>query len=308
MPSWKRPDMGASIQRGGEVGETVPLFKPKSGDKGRFADNWIRILPIRDDSLYKEFYYYAAVHFPPGQGGLPFLCGRKMFDLYPEGGYSAACPACDAAVYGPDGEGGARWYAVMNVVALNDDGEPEDGSVLIWACPRTVLNDLLGRIEELPEDKQDITDPETGFAVCVRRKGAGKKDTRYEISLSDEPVPLADPDELCEGLHDITNTYRMLEPSRVSALLGEGSDPFEGEAGEEAPRGRPRLKAADEGEEAAEGEYREVKEDEEPKGAPEEPEEKPKPKPRRAAAPKASSGKDEAKARSDLKRKLTAST
>ena len=296
--------MGASIQRGGEVGETVPLFKPKSGERGKFADNWIRILPIREDNPYEEFYYWAAVHFPPGQGGLPFLCGRKMFDAYPEGGYNAACPACDAAVFGPDGEGGARWYAVMNVVALNDDGEPEDGQVLIWACPRTVLNDLLGEIEGLPEGQQDITDPKTGLAVRVRRKGAGKKDTRYEISLADQAIPLDDPDELCEGLHDITNTYRVLEPSRVSALLGEGSDLFEGEEGA-APGGKPRLKAADDDEEAAEGEFREVKEGEEG----EEPEEKskPKPKPRRAAAPKTAPAKEEAQARSELKRKLTAS-
>lgn len=306
MPNWRRPDMGASIQRGGEVGEGSPLFKPKSGEKGRFADNWIRILPIRGDSPYEEFYFYAAVHFPPGQGGLPFLCGRKMFDAYPEGGYNAACPACDAAVYGPDGEGGARWYAVMNVVAVNDEGEPEDGQVLIWACPRTVLSDLLGRIDDLPEDKQDITDPETGFAVCVRRKGEGKKNTRYEISLSEEPVPLADPDELCEGLHDITNTYRVLEPSRVAALLGEGEDPFDGEEG--AAPSRPRLRAATGGdgeEEAEEGEFRPVDPEEE-----EAPEEKPtpKPKPRRTSAAKPSTDKPEAKARSELKRKLTAAS
>ena len=69
--SWRKPDMGASIQRGAEVGDTVPLFKPQSGKGGRFAETWIRVLPIRADSPYEEFYFWAAVHFPV-QGGLPF--------------------------------------------------------------------------------------------------------------------------------------------------------------------------------------------------------------------------------------------
>ena len=60
MPSWKQPNMDASIKRGAEVGESVPLFKPKSGEKGRFADTSIRILPIREDSPFEEFYYWAG--------------------------------------------------------------------------------------------------------------------------------------------------------------------------------------------------------------------------------------------------------
>jgi hypothetical protein len=224
---WKRTNVQTSVEQAAEVTEGLPLFKPEAGQGGRYGDNWIRVLPPRDDADTDSFFKWMAVHFI---GKSPVICLRKMYD--------EACPACAQAQSGNDRKG-PRWYAVMNVVVLNDEGDPKEDLVRIWPAPRTVLDDLMGEITKLPADQQDITDPETGRPVLVRRKGTGQTDTRYQIALAQGPFSF-EATHLLDTMHDLSASYELVDAEKMLALLTGGSDPFEGSGN----GGRPRLQAA----------------------------------------------------------------
>lgn len=255
MANWKRPDITASTERAKAMSEGTPLFKPAAGEGGRWKDNWIRILPPREDLPNDPdtgktlFYYPVAVHFY-GANRAPFVCLRKMYD--------EPCPACAQAREQNDGKG-PRWYAAMNVVVLDDEGAPKEKLVRIWPCPRTTLDDLAQAIEELPEDERDITDPDTGRPVLIRRKGTGTQDTRYQVLLSPDAMPFEAP-ELLETMNDLVANYEVLTAERMLEILAGPADPF---AGSSAPAARARLGAGlpPPPDEAIEGEVRELAEE-----------------------------------------------
>jgi len=262
MGSWKRPDIAASVEAAKALAEGTPLFKPQSGPGGKWADNWIRILPPREDLPSDPdtgktlFYYPVAVHFY-GANRAPFVCLRKMYD--------EPCPACAQAREQGDGKG-PRWYAAMNVVTLKDDGTPKENLVRIWPCPRTTLDDLTQAIEELPEDERDITDPDTGRPVLIRRKGTSVQDTRYQVLLAPDAMPLEAPD-LLENMNDLVANYEVLTAARMLEVLAGPTDPFGASA---APAVRPRLGAGlpPPPDEVVEGESRELAPGEEEEEAP----------------------------------------
>jgi len=262
MPGWRRPDIAASVEAAKALAEGTPLFKPQPGPGGKWADNWIRILPPREDLPSDPdtgktlFYYPVAVHFY-GVNRPPFVCLRKMYD--------EPCPACAQAREQGDGKG-PRWYAAMNVVTLKDDGTPKENLVRIWPCPRTTLDDLTQAIEELPEDERDITDPDTGRPVLIRRKGTSVQDTRYQVLLAPDPMPLEAPD-LLENMNDLVANYEVLTAARMLEVLAGPTDPFGASA---APAAKPRLGAGlpPPPDEVVEGEVRELAAEEEEEAAP----------------------------------------
>jgi len=296
--SWKRPDMQASLERGKTLTGGVPLFKPEAGSGGKWKENWIRILPPREDLPADPdtgktlFYYPVAVHFV-GKDRPPVICLRKMFD--------ESCPACAQVREQGDGKG-PRWLAAMNVVVLNEDGGPAENLVRLWPCPAggstSVFNDLQQAIEELPEDSRDITDPENGRPVLIRRKGTTQKDTRYQVLLSPDPIPFEAPD-LLENMQDLVASYEVVTPGRMIELLTGPADPFGAAA---APAARPRLGAGlpppPDG--VVEGESRELAPGEE-----EEEEEEEAPAPTAVKTkPKAAPTAEEEGARTSLREKL----
>jgi len=289
MATWKRPDIAASTERAKALAEGTPLFKPQSGPGGKWADNWIRILPPREDmgpdpdTGKTLFYYPVAVHFY-GANRAPFVCLRKMYD--------EPCPACAQAREQGDGKG-PRWYAAMNVVELKDDGTPKENLVRIWPCPRTTLDDLVQAIEELPEDERDITDPDTGRPVLIRRKGTGVQDTRYQVLLAPNAMPLEAPD-LLENMNDLVANYEVLTAERMIELLAGPADPFAVAAG---PAARPRLGTGlpPPPDDVVEGEVREL--------APEQEESAPAPRAPKAPVVKTPTAEEEA-SRTSLREKL----
>ena len=283
MANWKRADIADSLAGVDEITDGVPIYRPESGPGGRWADNWVRILPPRADAPDGRFYRWVAIHFI-GAEKRPVVCPRKMFD--------ESCPACAQGRGDGNERKGPRWVAIMNVISLNEDGTAKDGVVRVWPCPRTAMDDLRDAISRLPADGQDITDPETGRPVLIRKKGTGMTDTRYQVALPDESFPLGET-ALLEGLNDLTTTYEVVSPEQMVKLLTGPDDPFQ------AAGGTPRLRAAlpapvDD-------------DDDDPPvltGEVIDPEEEPAPAPRRVTATRRAPTEEEKRAKESLKAKL----
>ena len=244
---YKEADPEESIAGRDEVSSGIPFFTPKAGERGKFLATRVRILPPRDDHPNNKFYQWVAVHGQVGSLGRPILCPYRMHD--------EACPVCaesqrlrrqgleDDAI-----ELSAKWRGMVNVIKLEADGSVEDDpQILVWGMPKGVLEDLLGKMEELPKRERNITSPTSGRDVIIRRKGAGKK-TRYEIELVKEASELDEDaiEFLNEGLHDLTTIYPKIEFVKIAGLLAGGSgavvDPF-GDVPEEPEEDEPKPKS-----------------------------------------------------------------
>ena len=208
----------------------------------------MRVLPPREDHPNNRFYHWVATHGNLPGIDRPVLCLSKMFD--------EPCPVClaqsdfrrqgrkdDADSLAP------TWRALVNVVALDKDGGLSDSAdVKVWAIPRSLLDEVIEAVEELPKRRRDITHPETGTDLLVGRKGEGKKKTRYRVAVADASTPF-ESEELLEGMHALPEVYEKIEFQKVAGYLTTptaSKDPFADDEDEGGADG------------AIEGEYREV--------------------------------------------------
>jgi hypothetical protein len=235
------------------------FFTPAAGKGPKdWGTTRVRILPPRDDHPLGHYYFPVAVHSIEG-AGRPVWCPAKNANQF--------CPACALAAETQRTQGRlaasgmwASWRALVNVVRLNDDGSvPDDVEVQVWAMPKTKIFDVLqAKLRELKAKGQpdDPTHPLEGRDIWVRRKGAGKESTEYEIAPDRDVSELDDKiiDLLDSSMYDLPFVYSQESAENITGYL----------TGEPAAGATPRIAAAkvaspwDDTAPAIEGEVREI--------------------------------------------------
>lgn len=248
MP-WKDEDEEESIAGRNEARSGVAFWTPP-GVKNKWTTSRVRIMPPHEMNKDGKFYYWVATHGNLPGADRPILCVNKMFDR--------PCPACDAGnqLWRAGKKEDARKFfssyrGMMNVVVLDmETGEPEDGAQIeVWGAPRSLLEDLIEQVEQLPKGSRAISSPSKGRDVFVRRKGTSATDTNYEVKLAGEASEVSEEImEMLEGdnLYFLPDIYPEPETEHVAGLLVEApaqkrlttADPFaedEDEEEEEKP-------------------------------------------------------------------------
>lgn len=237
MPGFKKANARESLDGMKDVKSGTPFFSPKGGEK---ANQWgvsrIRILPPREDHPNDRFYLWAATHGNLPGSDFPVYCPQKNGES-PEP--CAACAISRRYYQAGDKDNGLKFSAgfrgLTNVLLLNQNGdELENDEVLVWAVPRTLLEDISAKILEVNgADKDpsiepvDITDPIDGYDIILRRKGSKIKDTRYEVAVCPESTPIPEAAlDLLDNMHDLTEVYPPVDGDRIKLLLEapEGGD------------------------------------------------------------------------------------
>jgi hypothetical protein len=218
-----------SEEQMGQVRSSLPWLTIPGGEDG-FKTTYLRFLPPRDTHPNNTFFWWSAVHSNLKGSKFPVYCPSKMDNL--------PCPACEVGneLWTTDHKNEAyeffaSWRALVNVVLVNKKGEPvdKDGKVtdnpklFLWGVPRTTFEDLMSKVKELPRDELDITSPEHGRIIVVKRKGTKARDTKYEINPADDESPLHDAFlpliEADDKLIDLVTVYKPFSYNEVKALL-----------------------------------------------------------------------------------------
>lgn len=255
----KKIDVKATLASRDSLSGGVPFLKLAAG-----KTTGIRILPPREDHPNDTFFLALPLHYGVGRNEAIVPCPFKLHNAY--------CPVCEynahLAKIGKENER-VSTRCLMNVVVIDEDGNPIEEKVSVFTAPQTLVADILDEMAELPEKEQDITDPKRGRDIFIKRKGSSRKQTRYTISLMDpSPFPLP---ELLDQTYDLTTVFTERSEDAIIGLLTGGSsrdeDPWEeleeGKSRKALPRGRPRVVDDDEEEEPEEGEFRKIDEEEE---------------------------------------------
>ncbi len=229
-------------------------WKPKSGQGTRWGDNLIRVMPPHP-SLGKKLFWGVPLHFSIGPNQIRMPCPRRAFQ-------GQSCPVCVAGFKLKD-EGQEEagndllptWLGYMCVVEIDEKGQPvgDNPKVKIWSASGGIIDDLIDIIEN-PEFG-DFTDLEKGFDINVRKRGSGKKGTKYQTTAKTKASKFPMP-ELAEGVIDLSQLNPFVKNHQEVMLAAmEGSpaaDPMlpqataaaEGQA-EELPEATP--ESSDEG-------------------------------------------------------------
>lgn len=104
-------------------------------------------------------------------------------------------------------------------IGLVDD---PDVGVKVWEFGKKVYTQYLAAMKE-----GDITHPEQGFNLVVKRKGKTKTDTEYTLTVKRRPSPMINPKWL-EEMRDVQGMVtELLTEEKVTALI-EGREEEEG--------------------------------------------------------------------------------
>lgn len=270
---YKKIDVKATLASKDNLGGGVPFLTIGAGKRV-----WLRILPPREDHPNDTFFLAVPLHYEVGRNKAIVPCLLKLRGAY--------CPVCEynsqvAKRTGKESEN-ATTRCLMNVVVLDEEGNPQEEKVNVWTAPQRAVTDLLDEMADLPEKQQDITDLKKGRDIWIKRRGSGKNKTTWKAGLHDEASAFPMP-ELAEQAFDLSKIFpERDEETMINLLTGgsaRGEDPWEeleeGEERKALPKGRRRVVEDDDEEEPEEGEFTEAENEEE----------EPKPKPRRRAAP-----------------------
>lgn len=198
-------------------------WKPEAGAGTRWGDNFVRIMPPHV-SLGGKLYWGVPMHFGIGPNQIHMPCPRRAFQQ--------PCPVCAAGFalrnQGQEEAGNEllpTWQGYMCVIAIDENGDPvgDNPKIRIWSASGGIMDDLLAAVDELG----DITDLEKGYNVNVRRRGSGKKGTKYQTVVATEASKFPMP-ELAEGVQDLTKVspYVSVEVMQA-ALTGTTEDPMQ---------------------------------------------------------------------------------
>jgi hypothetical protein len=226
-------DIAASREAREKMDETL-WWKPKSGEGKNWGENFIRALPPHVN-MEGKFYFGVPLHFDVGPAKAVVPCPRKAF--------GELCPICvkgfDLMNSGKEELGKdmlPSWQAYINVVVLDANGQPEgtEPKVRVYGANRQVLDEILDIMEQ---KFGDITNLETGHNIIIRKRGSGRKGTKYQVAAADEPSAFDHP-ELVASLHDLTKISPYRSADVLAGLLeGEArKDPFDAV---EAPAEKP---------------------------------------------------------------------
>lgn len=263
MTAWVKASPKAAKAAQSEVRMGVPFAKLKTNEEeGKFARNYFRILPPRADYAEKTgrkedaipWYHWSGVHYVNQHG---YLCSDFHHQRF--------CLLCErfSSLKRAGKEDEAKnirvqYYALANCVAVGKDGTvADDARVEILNLGKGTLDKIIGEIEEEIEDpdEQDISDPETGRIVIIRKHGKGPLGTKYEAGLGLQGDFNNGDYKLLEDMHDLTSVY--VDPSEAMMnQLASGKAPAQLAAADA-------FADIDDDEGAVEGSFTVVDEDEE---------------------------------------------
>lgn len=247
--------------------ESGPRFLKIRGGETKYLPNFLRILPPHDSMVNPEtgkhtWFWPVSVHYNVGPpGAARTIACRKKMEL-------GRCPVCEASFrlrnQGLDKEADRlrpTWNSYANVVKLDDAGDVVDANIYVMA----IRPKLSRAIDDEFENLGDLTHMEEGRNIVIRRLREDLH-SEYKLQLTD-PCPFPGDPEIVENRYDLTQIVTYLSEGEVEALVeGGDGDPFAelGGGTSETPRLKKGAIPVDEVEEAAvEGEFHEVKEEEE---------------------------------------------
>jgi len=170
-------------------------MKATEGDKRwwkpRPGKHIIRVLPPWGPSADGSFFYTAGLHYGFQIGGqrraIPCLKTREPGERclvceFIEALRASGSEDLEKLVSGNKGIRAKRKYWVN----LIDRKYPEE--VKMWGASRKFADLIKDEIEG--GDFGDVTDPEEGHDIRVRRVGSGFTDTRYSFTIRPKPTPI----------------------------------------------------------------------------------------------------------------------
>lgn len=239
---WQDADIDDSIAGKADISFGVPFYTPApSEDAKKWRRNRVRILPPRADHVdlngqpSARFYLWVATHYIE-EANRYVLCPNRNFE-------ENSCPQCheanslNAQGFKDDAKKlWPNWKAIVNVIDLNPDGtlkgdEGDKPQVKVWAISKTLAEELLDNIADLPKEARNITHPINGRDVIVKRQGKGEYSKYQWADEFPDPSPLAAEAMAVLGtMHKLAEVYPRLTAERITALLtapAASSDPFD---------------------------------------------------------------------------------
>jgi len=219
--------------RRGYIVDDVEMYIPREGA------NVIRIVPPLEVS--ELAYYGLDVHFHRNVGlnNDYFLCLKRM--------YGKPCYVCEqqtSQLWEEDRDLAKSYFPDHRVLMwVLDLGSDDSEKLLLWSCPRTLAEEILGQSHKKSADVYlDISDPFDGRKVFFDRIGQGRQTKYKNVQIDEEPFPLD------EGL---VEQLRSFSEILIVPTYEEVRDAMEGMSleGEEEGIEEHGLGAAEEGEE-----------------------------------------------------------
>jgi hypothetical protein len=242
-------------RRSGEkksFGDKEDIFDELSGGK-----NKRRFLPRvnAETGALEETFFLGPVHihFEQGPDKKTVRCLTRNFDERGRPLPGTTCPICLRYIRENEinnrkyargsADGKAAWSKLRelyvpkeryftNVIVLKDGSEEQPIKILSFG---TQIWEKLMRNFFDPEVCGDFTDPDNGRVMIIDRTGV-KRDTRYEVRLTNIGFPIADAwAEVVAGLHDLEQAAGKLRtPQEIEDILnGVSSEEVAEEAVEE---------------------------------------------------------------------------
>jgi hypothetical protein len=229
-----------------EMGGDNKWFKAKPN-----TTTIIRIMPPWGPSADGSFFLTGGLHYGFSIGGRDRAIACKRVSGKGE------CPVCtlvDALRNSGDDEHkelGDRLrvrpkYWVNLIVRPKKEGEAVDEKVYMFGGNKKFIDALMSAMED--SDFGDITDPEEGHDVKIKRTGAGMNDTRYEYMVRPRATPIG-LDDWESKLPDLDSEVLEFMPyaemvghlkKNFAELLAELSLKFKGVKEDEKPKKKKR--------------------------------------------------------------------
>jgi hypothetical protein len=159
-------------------------WTPKEGN------NYVRVMPPWNEK--GEIYTKVFFHWRVGPDEQSFPCLKQFGQECP------ICTACEVLAKSNSSmarELSARPRYMLNIIDL----ENVNFGVQVWGCGKTVLQEVLGYIND--PKWGDLTHPDKGRNIVIHRIGTGR-DTEFQIRPDPEVSPLADMAWL-DNLHNL---------------------------------------------------------------------------------------------------------
>jgi hypothetical protein len=150
--------------------------------------NIVRLLPPpygRNTPFATAFQHYFSVPGLPQD--VKFNCPRIMANQ--------RCPACDKAIVlkssasKADQDSASDYWARRRIYCVAIDRNDEDAGPKILAIGKKLHEEFID-LRRDPDLQVDYTNPDSGYDVIITRKGTGRFDTTYKLTIARNQSPL----------------------------------------------------------------------------------------------------------------------
>src|SRR4030066_2145677 len=182
----------------------------------------IRLLPAHPDDNLNFYGVSVHIHQNVGVNNDQYLCLKRM--------KSSTCPICEqqAELWDTEPEMAKDLYPQTRyLVWVVDLSLPIDKQeALIWSCPRTAMDDILGvSYKKATDEILNLADIDDGFAIYFdREKTAGTTFSKYKnFQLDDSPTEAKD--SWLEGIHSFNEVIEYASYEEIkNVFLGLGGE------------------------------------------------------------------------------------